>query len=272
MYGIIYCATNNLNNKKYIGQTKNSLEYRKLEHINQAKRKQGFYFHKALLKYKFDFTWNILKECSSQKELDEQENYYINIYDTFNSNKGYNLTSGGDFCNKIKYSSEEINFIIQCRRELKGEKEILNIFNSQFKKELKNVYSIHSLLIKHLSKEELKEIKFNIKSKNSKLRIETKKSRENRSNSQKGKKHSKETIEKIRSAKLRFKHSSNSILKMTLNNKRRINFSKEETQFVKDCIEHKFSYRKTIMLLNEKYNYKINLTSKGVIKRILKQK
>ena len=269
MYGIIYCSTNNLNGKKYIGQTKNTLEYRKQEHINQAKRKQGFYFHKALLKYDFDFYWEVLKTCSSQDELDNEEKSYIEKYDTFNSHKGYNLTSGGDYCNKVKYSKEERDFILQQRRELRGEEQILTLFNIHFNRNLKNVYSIHSLILKYLTTEELKEIKFKIKSKNSSLRVDTNESRINRSKAQIGKKRSKETIEKLREVKQGFKHSKESLEKMTFNNRRRINFSHEEVQFVKDCIKNKTSVRKTIFLLNEKYNYNINLTSGGVIERIL---
>ncbi len=207
MYSIIYCATNNLNNKKYIGQTKHSLDLRKSEHINEAKRNKGFYFHKALRKYSFNFAWEILEVCLTQNQTDEREKFYIDFFDTFNSEKGYNLTSGGDFCNKVKYSTEEIEFVLNKRRELKGRKIILELFNKKFNRNVKNVHSIVGLIKTYLPLEEGEKIKFQMKSNNSKKRIETKKSKLNRSLAQLGKTHSKETIEKMRKNKLNFKHS-----------------------------------------------------------------
>lgn len=53
-------------------------------------------FHNALLKYGYEnFDWEVLKECSSQEELDYYEDFYIKEFDTLNKDKGYNLKSGG---------------------------------------------------------------------------------------------------------------------------------------------------------------------------------
>ena len=53
-------------------------------------------FHNALLKYGYDnFNWEVLKECTSQEELDYYEDFYIKEFDTLNKEKGYNLKSGG---------------------------------------------------------------------------------------------------------------------------------------------------------------------------------
>ena len=50
---LIYKVTNLKNNKVYIGQTINSLEYRQNQHIKDCRRKNYYdnYFHNALIKY-----------------------------------------------------------------------------------------------------------------------------------------------------------------------------------------------------------------------------
>lgn len=271
MKGIIYLVVNNDNGKMYIGQTKYTFDFRKKEHINEAKRGEGFYFHKALRKYKFNFTWKILEDGIELSELDNRERYYIKLYDTFNSSNGYNLTSGGDFCRKVKYSKKEIEFILEKRYEFRGLKEILNLFNVEFSRELKNVYSIDKIIKKLINERDEKEIKFQIKSKNSRERIETPNSRLNRSKSQLGKKHVPETIEKLRKIKTGIKHSKESIEKVRKNNSRTIRFTNDEVKFILNNIEIGLSKRKTLMMLNEKFGYNINLTSTSVIDRILKE-
>lgn len=95
---IIYKVTNKLNGKIYIGQTSKTLEKRKLQHERESltKSRTSVKFHNALLKYGFDnFEWEVLKECSTQEELDYYEDYYINEFNCLNRNLGYNLKSGG---------------------------------------------------------------------------------------------------------------------------------------------------------------------------------
>lgn len=91
-------ATNKINNKKYIGQTKHTLEHRKNTHRRDSTRIDT-YFYRAIRKYGFDnFEWSILEQnINTQEELNCKERYYINFYGTFdNKEKGYNSTSGGD--------------------------------------------------------------------------------------------------------------------------------------------------------------------------------
>ena len=93
---IIYKATNELNDKCYIGQTIKSLKHRKQRHIYRMNGGDNNYFHNALSKYgKDNFEWEVLCECSSKEEMDEMEFHYIKQYDSFAPN-GYNLTMGGD--------------------------------------------------------------------------------------------------------------------------------------------------------------------------------
>ena len=100
LYMLIYKATNLKNNKIYIGQTKNSLEYRKHQHEREALNPNRLcvYFHNALNKYGFDsFKWEILKDnVETQEELDNLEIFYINFYNSSDKNIGYNLKLGGN--------------------------------------------------------------------------------------------------------------------------------------------------------------------------------
>lgn len=92
---IVYKAVNTLNSKVYIGQTIKTLHHRKRAHFIESKLKKT-YFAQALQKYgQESFTWEILRVCSSRKELDEVERRYISEYSSTNRKLGYNLTSGG---------------------------------------------------------------------------------------------------------------------------------------------------------------------------------
>ena len=94
MYGLIYCATNIINEKKYIGQTKHSLKTRIKSHKHAAFGEvDKTYFHKAIKKYGMDnFMWSILCNVDNKKALEKAEIYWIEYYDTINI--GYNLKKG----------------------------------------------------------------------------------------------------------------------------------------------------------------------------------
>lgn len=91
--GIIYCAYNKLNGKRYIGQTVQRLCERRCAHYGKV---SAPYFHHALLKYKYeDWEWKIIDSGIGQKELNDKETFWISFFDTTNPNKGYNLRAGG---------------------------------------------------------------------------------------------------------------------------------------------------------------------------------
>ena len=268
MYGIVYSVTNNKNGKRYIGQTIHTLQHRKIEHINKAKRGDGFYFHSSLRKYNFDFTWETLVVSSSKGELNKLEKYYITKYDTFNNDtKGYNLTPGGEGNEKYLYSNEQIEFVLNKRREFRGVKEILILFNEHFKSKIRNVHSIKRIIERFLLINEEKEIKFKIKSNSSKQRVETEISKYNRSLAQQGKKRKPEVIERIREKKKGFKHSTKSREYMKQVHPRTIKFTIEQENYILENIK-KISKERIRQGLNKCFN--LNIHTECPITRFLK--
>lgn len=100
--GYIYKITNQLNQKSYIGQTKQPIEVRWEAHIWAAFRKEDdnrYYLHRAIHKYGVEnFKFEIIEEVPNT-ELDEREIYWIAYYHTYRydklGNQSYNLTRGG---------------------------------------------------------------------------------------------------------------------------------------------------------------------------------
>lgn len=95
--GLIYRAYNKITHKSYIGQTKFTLEHRKVGHYRSAWAKNGsstIHFMKALRKYKQnDWDWTILDSRLSLEQLDDREIYRIAQFNTYKD--GYNSTTGG---------------------------------------------------------------------------------------------------------------------------------------------------------------------------------
>ena len=92
-YMIIYKATNKTNGKIYIGKTGN-LHQRKKGHLRDSKSPKTR-FHSAVKHYGIDgFNWDILSECASEVS-DTEERKFVGLYDSMNTEKGYNQTPGG---------------------------------------------------------------------------------------------------------------------------------------------------------------------------------
>lgn len=99
MTGIIYCYTNKVNGKKYVGQTMHTLEERAGKDGHRYDRK--FKFGQAIAKYSIEaFDVEILEslEATTKQELrlllNEREKYYIELLDTYRN--GYNSDYGGN--------------------------------------------------------------------------------------------------------------------------------------------------------------------------------
>lgn len=109
----IYCFTNKLNGKKYVGQSR-QLNRRYHGHINDAMnpdraKTDSSVFHAALRKYGIEnFDYQILEECKAS-ELNEREIYWIKELHSYILEDGYNLTYGGDnFTPNYYFSSEDL--------------------------------------------------------------------------------------------------------------------------------------------------------------------
>lgn len=92
----IYGYKNLTNGKWYIGKSlAKSIELRDKQHRNNVKRGIESQFYNAVRKYGWsNFEFNILAECSNNKEAIELERKFISEKDSYKS--GYNATEGGD--------------------------------------------------------------------------------------------------------------------------------------------------------------------------------
>lgn len=106
--GGIYAIKNKINNKYYIGQSKD-FKQRWMEH--RAQLRHGHHHNKHLqaawTKYGEDsFEFSIVEECEDQELRNQREIYYIERYDAFYD--GYNMNIGGGSCKGFKHTPEEI--------------------------------------------------------------------------------------------------------------------------------------------------------------------
>ena len=106
--GYIYKITNNLNQKIYIGQTRNSINRRWLDHCKSAKNEDdkdhNAPLHLAINKYgRENFTVELIEQCDNQL-LNEREIFWIKQLDSYNN--GYNAALGG--YGHTKYDYDEI--------------------------------------------------------------------------------------------------------------------------------------------------------------------
>ncbi len=95
MTGSVYIIRNEIDGKQYVGQTWNTLEERWKGHCDLGPKNNCRKLKNAIKKYRFEsFRTMLLCECSSQKELNDWEDFFILFFDTLGSN-GYNLRRGG---------------------------------------------------------------------------------------------------------------------------------------------------------------------------------
>lgn len=93
----IYCFTNQINGKKYIGSTINQLNIRYNQHKYNSQQpdnpKYNYPLYQAFRKYGLEnFTYECILECNcSEKELRNLEQQYIIQYNSLSPN-GYNQT------------------------------------------------------------------------------------------------------------------------------------------------------------------------------------
>lgn len=142
----IYCFTNKINQKKYIGQSLN-IEKRYKEHKTRyTKPSSSMYssiFYQALRKYGFDcFDFSVIDQCDNytREDLNILEQYYIKEYNTYYN--GYNMNYGGDSV----YVSHKLSL-----KEVEKIKKLLKETNKTFI-EIAQQFNITSSLISSINK------------------------------------------------------------------------------------------------------------------------
>lgn len=89
-YGYIYKTVNKVNGKVYIGQRKSD-RFLGNDYLGSGKA-----LKRSVAKYgKENFEVSLLTWCVNRQDADEMEKYYISLYDSTNTNKGYNISMGG---------------------------------------------------------------------------------------------------------------------------------------------------------------------------------
>ncbi len=125
MKGKIYCISNDINDKLYIGKTTLlTIEERFQQHCKDSKKtsRENRPLYRAMKLYGEEhFVIRLIEECDIF-ELDEREQYWINYYDSYHN--GYNATLGGD--GKILY---DYDVLVKEYQKGKLIQEIANQYN-----------------------------------------------------------------------------------------------------------------------------------------------
>lgn len=114
MNGFIYIIKNTINKKVYIGQTKVSVDIRWKEHLRHASYGDQL-INRAMRKYGVNNFYIETLEICTLDVIDEREIYYIDLYDSTNKSKGYNVSIGGKtprFKRKVLSISELVDLYV----------------------------------------------------------------------------------------------------------------------------------------------------------------
>lgn len=104
IYGII----NKINNKIYIGQTKQGYRKRFIQHL--CPKDASIALNNAIKKYgKENFECELLDIANNQEEANIKEKMWIKLLKTYKKENGYNLSMGGQFGNFNKETLEKMS-------------------------------------------------------------------------------------------------------------------------------------------------------------------
>lgn len=96
--GIIYCITNKINNKKYVGMDNIGDDIRWKKHISSSKNNPVLLIDKRIKHYGIcNFSYRILYRSNNYNDIKTKETYFIKKLNTYINKWGYNLTLGGDY-------------------------------------------------------------------------------------------------------------------------------------------------------------------------------
>lgn len=94
----VYKVINKVNNKVYIGVTKQDINDRFNGHVSKAEGGSLYPFHKAIMEFGRDnFKVLELEVTTDASKAPELEKKYIKIFQSTDPNYGYNSTNGGEF-------------------------------------------------------------------------------------------------------------------------------------------------------------------------------
>lgn len=101
----VYCHTNKINNKKYVGITSEKPEKR---WKNGLGYKHNDYFFNAILKYGWEeFSHEILYTDLSKHDAEQIEIRLIDKWNLTNREKGYNIEGGGNLGKKVSNETKK---------------------------------------------------------------------------------------------------------------------------------------------------------------------
>jgi group I intron endonuclease len=93
----VYKITNKQNGKIYVGITNQGVDVRWCKHCSDARHNSSFPIHNAIRKYgECNFQIEQIEVVEDVEVLKEREIYWIKEYNSYDRDKGYNLTLGGD--------------------------------------------------------------------------------------------------------------------------------------------------------------------------------
>lgn len=108
----IYCHTNKISGKKYVGQTMMLPEQR--WGCKGHRYKSCPKFHEAIKKYGWDnFYHEIIASNLTKKEADNFERLLIKEWDTIEN--GYNISDGGELSNRVDLGNNPRALAVKCQ-------------------------------------------------------------------------------------------------------------------------------------------------------------
>lgn len=139
-WGCIYKLTNKVNGKYYLGKTVHFK--RRMSQHKRRRKKRKTYFYNAIAKYGWDnFQVEILIADVPEEDLNQLEMSYIDIHDSTNPKKGYNLTKGGDGISGFTHTDETKKKICMANKNHSADKGCISFIKKLKKWQVRSIHS-----------------------------------------------------------------------------------------------------------------------------------